>query len=142
MADPAFPMTKPRRVILACVFAALTAAAIVPVLGYTALWLYGEWFVVLRAWVFVLNGFSSALILGLVIAVPLGLVFFDAPVRWALICAFPAAAMVLIMSWFARTGEAWWEGAWWVMYSDVAQFLGVFILCAYTSGRIRRTSAI
>jgi len=140
MADPASSMTKPWRVILACAFAALTAAAIAPVLGYTALWLYGEWFAVLRSWVFVLNGFVSALILGFVIAVPLGLIFFDAPVRWALLCASPAAALILVVSWLGRAEGA--SGAWWVVYTDAAQFLGVFVLCAYTSGRIRRASAI
>src|SRR5947209_833028 len=106
MADPAPSMTKPQRVILVCALAALTAAAIAPVLGYTARWLYGEWFAVMRSWVFVLNGFVSALILGLVIAVPLGLIFFDAPVRWALLCASPAAAMVLIVSWLAHVDGA------------------------------------
>src|SRR6266581_3898494 len=129
-------VTNTHKVIVACVFASLTATVIVPVLAWTALWVYSQWFSVLRSWAFVLNGFVSATILGLAIAVPVGLLFFRAPIRWALVCALPAATTLLVLWWLADADGV--PRVWWVAYIDTVQFLVIFVACAYVAGRIRR----
>jgi hypothetical protein len=131
-------VTNTHKAVVACAFAALTAVVIVPVFAWTALWVYTQRFSALRSWAFVLNGFVSATILGLVIAVPLGLLFFHAPIRWALVCALPAATTLLVLWWLADADGI--PRVWWVTYTDTVQFLLIFVVCAYVAGRIRRTA--
>jgi hypothetical protein len=83
---------------------------------------------------FVLDGLMSALVPAIVVALPLGLFFCDAPIRWSLSCSIPSAALVLAISWANRLDAG---SVWWVTWIKVAMFLAVFSVCAGVSARIR-----